>query len=181
MDIKEGQALLILGGARSGKSAFGERIAKASALELHYVATAAAGDGEMATRIAAHRASRGSAWTTHEVRTGICEILDGHGGAGSVMMIDCLTLWLSNLTEGRYDIGAQTETLVKALGRAQGAVILISNEVGGGIVPGTAMGRAFRDAQGVLNQRIAAAADTVVSVTAGLPQVLKSNGRPTYG
>ncbi len=181
MDIDNGKTLLILGGARSGKSAFGEAIARASSLDLHYVATATAGDEEMSARISAHRKARGKAWITHEVEIDICRILTDHGGKGSVLMIDCLTLWLSNLMEANHDVGAQTQALVKTLGRARGAVIVISNEVGAGIVPGTAMGRAFRDAQGVLNQCIAGAADNVVLVTAGLPMALKSDGRPNHG
>ncbi|VAW10049.1 Adenosylcobinamide kinase / Adenosylcobinamide-phosphate guanylyltransferase [hydrothermal vent metagenome] len=181
MNIKEGRPWLIIGGARSGKSALGERLAVASGLSLHYVATALPGDEEMAARIAAHRARRGAGWTTHGAATGICGTLDNHGGAGTVMVIDCLTLWLSNLMEAGCDLETETGMLVEALGRAQGVVILISGEVGGGIVPGNALGRAFRDAHGLLNQRIALAADTVVLVTAGLPQVLKSNGRPVHG
>lgn len=181
MDIKDGRTLLIIGGARSGKSAFGERLALASALELHYVATAVAGDEEMAARIATHQARRGADWTTHEVGTDICGVLDSHGGAGTVMVIDCLTLWLSGLLEAKRDIETEAEALIEALGRAQGAVVLITGEVGGGIVPGNALARAFRDAQGHLNQRIAAAADDVVLVAAGLPMVLKSNGRPVHG
>ncbi len=181
MGIGNGRTLLIIGGARSGKSAYGEKIAMASSLDLHYVATASAGDVEMTERIAAHKARRGPGWTTHEVRSGVVGALDRYGGAGTVVLIDCLTLWLANLMEASGDIGTETGTLSQALGRARGAVIVISNEVGGGIVPQTAMGRVFRDAHGRLNQTIAEAADDVVLVTAGLPQVLKSNGRPTHG
>ena len=174
MVIQSGQTLLVLGGARSGKSAHGEAVAMSTGLRLQYIATAQAGDDEMAARIATHKARRGPDWHTNEVTTDLAAALDTLNDTGSVVLVDCLTLWLSNLMAENADIETATDTLGAALARARGAVILISNEVGGGIVPDNALARAFRDAQGRLNQRLAQISDKVDLVTAGLPMVLKS-------
>lgn len=166
-------ATLVLGGARSGKSRFAERLVAGSGLRPVYVATARAGDAEMAARIAAHRARRGNAWTVVE------EPLDLPGALAaappdSAVLVDCLTLWLANLMAAGRDAGAAGDALVAALAaRARPPVVLVSNEVGQGVVPGNPLARRFRDAAGRLHQDIAAAADRVCFVTAGLPHWLK--------
>ena len=165
--------MLVLGGARSGKSAFAERLAEESGLEMVYIATAEAGDAEMAERIASHRARRGSGWRTIEAPEALEAALAREAGEGRATLVDCLTLWLANLIERHADLDARTEALAEAARRAPGLRILVSNEVGLGIVPDNALARKFRDAQGRLNQRIAAAADRVAFMAAGLPLWLK--------
>lgn len=179
--IRDGTVTLILGAARSGKSAYAEKLAAASGLARHYVATAMAGDDEMAARIAAHKARRGADWTTHEVMIDLDAVLDIHARPGHVVLIDCLTLWLTNLMADDRAIDVETEALTQSLAQAGGAVLLVANEVGGGIVPANPLARRFRDLQGHLNQQIAAAADTVLLVTAGLPLPLKRDGTPLHG
>lgn len=175
-------ATLIIGGTRSGKSALAEKLAHATGLARVYLATAGmpGDDSEFGERITAHRARRGDGWQTVEEQTGIAPLIAGRSAA-QVVLVDCLTLWLSNLMAGAFDIEAETEALLAALATTPARLILVSNEVGSGVVPATASGRAFRDAQGRLNQRVAQAVDNVVLVTAGLPMALKTNGRPTYG
>lgn len=160
---------LVLGGARSGKSAYAERLCPAGGV---YVATAAPADHEMADRIRHHRARRGPAWTTIEEPLDLAGVLS-MAAPGRPLLIDCLTLWLSNLLEAGRDVAAETTTLTQALRAAATPVVLVSNEVGMGIVPSTPLGRAFRDHAGQLNQAVAAVADRVVLVIAGLPLVLK--------
>ena len=160
---------LILGGARSGKSA--RALALADPPHV-FIATAQALDGEMAERIARHKAERGANWALVEEPLELAEAIRANGTEGT-MVVDCLTLWLSNLIHRERDIGAATDALVAALGDAPGRVVLVSNEVGMGLAPMTALGRDFRDAQGRLNQRIAGVADHVEFVAAGLPLVLK--------
>jgi adenosylcobinamide kinase / adenosylcobinamide-phosphate guanylyltransferase len=173
---KKNSIVLVLGGARSGKSAFAEtrtlalRRGRANAL---YLATAEPHDGEMRARIATHRERRGAHWTTHEEPLDIAGILDAHARPGAPVLVDCLTLWLSNLLGARRDIAAQTEKLCAALKRAKGPVVLVSNEVGLGIVPDNAMAREFRDHAGRLHQAVGAVASHVVFVAAGLPLFLK--------
>ena len=162
-------SILVLGGAASGKSQFAEQLfAGADAI---YVATAEADDGEMRARIERHLARRVHSWTTIE------EPLDLSGtikaGAGAPMLIDCLTIWLSNLMAGGREPEAEIALLCRALGDASFPVTLVSNEVGGGIVPDNALARAFQDASGRMNAVVAAAADQVYLVTAGIPQKLK--------
>ncbi len=168
---------LILGGARSGKSAHGEALAEAIAEDcggaLVYVATAAARDGEMTARIAAHRARRGSRWTTVEEPLALNDTLAKAASPGGAVLVDCLTLWLANLIEAKRDIEAEGSALAAALGPLPGAVVLVSNEVGLGIVPDNPQARAFRDHAGRLHQRIAAVADCVLFMAAGLPLTLK--------
>lgn len=180
-EVRDRSVTFVVGAARSGKSAYAERLVHASGLARHYVATASAGDDEMAERIAAHRARRGRGWTTHEVTTGIGAVLDGHGLKGNVVLVDCLTLWLANLMSEGRQVEQETGTLLDALARADGAVVLVSNEVGAGIVPANELARRFRDRQGRLNQRIAEAADNVVLVAAGLPLPLKRDGANLHG
>jgi adenosylcobinamide kinase/adenosylcobinamide-phosphate guanylyltransferase len=172
--ISARQITLVLGGARSGKSRYAEALVGAFAPPWLYVATAEARDDEMTARIAAHRARRGPDWRTIEAPRDVATVLAGAPG-GSAMLVDCLTLWLSNLMLAEADIDAEIDRLDAALARAQVPVVLVSNEVGLGIVPGNALARRFRDAQGRLNQRVAARADRVVLMVAGLPLGVKGH------
>ena len=161
---------LVTGGARSGKSRLAERLVRAADLPLTYIATAEAWDDEMRARIAAHRQDRGAGWTTFEAPRDVAGALAGAGGA---VLIDCATLWLTNIMLAGKDPEAEGTALLAALARHPGPVVVVSNEVGWGIVPDNALARAFRDEQGRLNQRLAAQSDLVVGVMAGLPLVLK--------
>lgn len=165
---------LVLGGARSGKSSFAETLVESSGLDAVYVATAQAGDGEMAERIAHHQARRGVVWRTLEAPLELAATLAREAAPGRALLVDCLTLWLANIMADGRDIEAEAAQLIAALGALAGPVVLVSNEVGQGIVPDNALARAFRDHAGRLHQDIAAAADTVYFVTAGLVQTLKS-------
>ncbi len=161
---------LVLGGARSGKSRLAESLAHG---ERHYIATAQAFDAEMRERIAKHQAHRGAGWTTHEEPMGLPLKLAEVDGMRRFILVDCLTLWLSNLMLGEQGWEGPTSALTSVLAGAAADVVLVSNEVGLSIVPDNALGRRFRDAQGLLNQRVAAVADNAVFVAAGLPLVLK--------
>jgi adenosylcobinamide kinase / adenosylcobinamide-phosphate guanylyltransferase len=161
---------LILGGARSGKSRLAESLAYG---ERHYIATAQAYDDEMRERIARHRVQRGEGWVTREEELALALTLTELDGAGRFILVDCLTLWLSNLILGDLDWEGPTTALTSVLAGVSADVVLVSNEVGLSLVPDNALGRRFRDAQGILNQRVAAVADTVVFVAAGLPLLLK--------
>jgi adenosylcobinamide kinase / adenosylcobinamide-phosphate guanylyltransferase len=164
---------LVLGGARSGKSHHAESLITASAPPPWiYVATAQALDAEMTERIAHHRARRGAGWQAIEAPHELAETID-KAPADAALLVDCLTLWLSNRMLAEADIEVDTAALEKALARRPGPTVLVSNEVGSGIVPDNALARRFADLQGRLNQRIAARADRVVLVVAGLPLTLK--------
>lgn len=163
----------VLGGARSGKTRFALAQAESTGLDPVYVATATAFDPEMQARITAHKAERDARWTTVEAPLALPEAISTHSRPDRVLLIDCLTLWLNNLMFGEVDVTAATDALLTCLAAANGHVILVSNEIGLGLVPETSLGRRFRDAQGTLNQRIAAAADRVTFVAAGLPLQLK--------
>ncbi|HMA14849.1 MAG TPA: bifunctional adenosylcobinamide kinase/adenosylcobinamide-phosphate guanylyltransferase [Kiloniellaceae bacterium] len=167
---------LVLGGARSGKSSYAERLAEASGARCVYLATATAGDAEMAERIAHHRQRRGARWRTEEAPLALAAALEAAAAPGAVVLVDCLTLWLSNVMLGDLDVEKECGQLVVALGRLRGPVVLVSNEVGLGIVPDNALARRFRDEAGRMNQAVAAAAQSVVFVAAGLPLVLKQPG-----
>jgi adenosylcobinamide kinase / adenosylcobinamide-phosphate guanylyltransferase len=162
---------LVLGGARSGKSRYAESLIAVLPPSWTYIATAEAGDAEMTERIAAHRARRGASWRTIEAPRELAAAL-ASCRAGPVL-VDCLTLWLSNLMLADADIDAEVAQLEDSLAAMQAPVVLVANEVGSGIVPDHPLGRRFRDLHGVLNQRIAGRADRVVLVVAGLPLVLK--------
>jgi adenosylcobinamide kinase / adenosylcobinamide-phosphate guanylyltransferase len=163
---------LVLGGARSGKSRYAEGLLTALPSPWIYVATAEARDAEMAERIAAHRARRGTGWQTIEAPHDLALAIEA-APAGASVLVDCLTLWLSNRMLAEVDVDTEIGHLEAALDRRAGPVVLVSNEVGFGIVPDSALARRFRDLQGRLNQRIAARADRVVLVVAGLPLIMK--------
>lgn len=163
---------LVLGGARSGKSRYAEALIASRGAGL-YLASAEAGDAEMAERIRQHRARRGAAWETLEEPLELAAALVREARPDRPILVDCLTLWLSNLLHAGRDLEAETRQLVGSLSRLRGPVVLVSNEVGLGIVPDNALARRFRDAAGRLNQEVAAACERVVLVAAGLPLVLK--------
>lgn len=165
---------LVTGGARSGKSRYGESLIMALPPPWVYVATAEAGDAEMAARIADHQARRSTDWTIIEAPHELAGIFSRIDEAAPVL-VDCLTLWLSNRLLADADLEKETEKLAGALAHHPGPAVLVTNEVGSGIVPDNALARRFRDAQGRLNQRMAALADRVVLVVAGLPLVLKGH------
>ncbi len=165
-----GTLTVILGGARSGKSRRAEALVTALPPPWSYIATAEAFDEEMTARIAAHRARRVAGWETLDAPRDLPEAL---ARARPPVLVDCLTLWLSNLMLAEVDLGPACDALEAALHARTGPVVLVSNEVGSGIVPATPLGRRFRDAQGLLNQRMAAIADHVELVVAGLPLRLK--------
>ena len=163
---------LVTGGARSGKSSWAEGLAKASDRPRRYIATAQAFDTEMQDRIARHRDQRGTGWTTVEAPLELAAAL-AQARPGEVVLVDCLTLWLTNHMLAGHNLPAQAGQLAQALAACPAPVIAVTNEVGWGIVPENALARAFRDEQGRLNQRLAAEAELVVGVMAGLPLVLK--------
>ncbi len=167
------RTLLVLGGARSGKSRHAQRIAEARAGDHVFIATAQAFDGEMTDRIARHRADRDARWRTVEAPAALPAAIRDVDGAGVVMLVDCLTLWASNLLLGDHAIDPAVDDLVATIAAAQATIILVSNEVGFGIVPDNALARRFRDVAGILNQRVAAAVERVDLVVAGLPMRLK--------
>jgi adenosylcobinamide kinase/adenosylcobinamide-phosphate guanylyltransferase len=169
---------LVLGGARSGKSRYAERLVEQAAASGTYCATAEPGDDEMMARIAAHRArrheiGRGSFWRTIEAPLELPSVIADKTAPDCPLLIDCLTLWLSNVLLSGKCIEAEAAAVAAALREAAGPVVLVANEVGLGLVPETPLGRRFRDAAGRLNQEIAGLADRVVFVAAGLPLILK--------
>jgi adenosylcobinamide kinase / adenosylcobinamide-phosphate guanylyltransferase len=166
-----GRLTFVLGGARSGKSRYAESLIMAQPPPWIYVATAEALDDEMAARVAEHRARRDGRWRTIEAPRDLAGSL-GSVSTGSIL-VDCLTLWLSNQLLAGADNEAEVDRLEAALTGLQGQLVLVANEVGLGIVPDNALARRFRDLQGRLNQRIAARADQVVLMVAGLPLIVK--------
>lgn len=164
---------LVLGGARSGKSRRAQMISEAAAPSRIYVATAEAFDDEMRARIAQHQEERDGSWRTVEAPLELVDTLRTLQHSPEAILVDCLTLWLSNLMHAERDVAAETARLCAALKAMDCPVCLVSNEVGMGLVPETPLGRAFRDEQGRLNQRVAEAVDRVEFVAAGLPLVLK--------
>ena len=167
------QITLVLGGARSGKSRYAERLVEGAAPSGTYCATAEPHDAEMAERIAAHRARRSPFWRTIETPLALASAIAAEAAPAHPVLVDCLTLWLSNLLLAGRKPDEEASILCRALRQADGPVVLVSNEVGMGIVPETPLGRNFRDASGWLNQKVAALADRVVFIAAGLPLVLK--------
>jgi adenosylcobinamide kinase/adenosylcobinamide-phosphate guanylyltransferase len=166
------KTILITGGARSGKSLIAETRTLALGSPAIYVATAQAWDDEMRARIAEHQARRGPEWVTHAEPLDLLGVLAATDGQGP-RLVDCLTLWLTNLMLGDHDWRAAGRALVAALPAQVSPIVFVTNEVGGGIVPENALARAFRDAAGTLNQWIAAEADEVILAVAGLPLKVK--------
>lgn len=175
----EGMTELILGGARSGKSCYAERQAQDWVGRVVYIATATAGDEEMSQRIEHHRRRRPVGWTTVEAPMALADALQRHAAPEACLVVDCLTLWLSNVlfdAAGEADeVGfrEQRAALLACLPRLPGRVLLVSNEVGHGVVPANPMARRFVDEAGWLHQDLAALCRRVVWVAAGLPQILK--------
>lgn len=165
--------VLVLGGARSGKSSFSERLVEASGLNMHYVATGRAWDDEMRERIDHHRARRGEGWTTHEEPLDLVSLLTRIDDENRVVLVDCLTLWVTNLMMEGRDLAAEFAALAAFLPEARARLILVSNEVGLGIVPENRMARDFRDHAGRLHQIVAEKSAEVYFVAAGLPLKMK--------
>ncbi len=169
--------LLILGGARSGKSRFAQQLAEKAAGNKIYLATAEAGDAEMAERIKAHRRERGAGWETVEAPLRLAESL-GQQADTDIVVVDCLTLWLSNVMLAGQDVDAAIAGLAEAIRKVNYPLVLVSNEVGLGIVPENLLGRRFRDWQGILNRVMAETCDGVVFMAAGCPLLLKPSSLP---
>ena len=167
------RSIFVLGGARSGKSAFAEGLVRQTGLARHYVATGRAWDDEMQARIIRHREDRGEGWQTHEEPLALVEQLEALDDPGHVVLVDCLTLWITNLMMEERDMAAEFSRLAQHVSTAQSALVIVSNEVGLGIVPENRMARDFRDHAGRLHQAIAAQAAEVYFVAAGLPLKMK--------
>ncbi len=167
------RTILIMGGARSGKSRYAEKLAEAHAGARIYLATGQAGDEEMENRIEAHRARRGKGWITVEEPLELTAALRASAAEGVFILVECLTMWLTNLILNRRDVAGEVEDLCEVVRALPGVICFVSNEVGLGVVPETALGRYFRDEAGFANQMIAEAADEAVFMVAGLPMRLK--------
>jgi adenosylcobinamide kinase/adenosylcobinamide-phosphate guanylyltransferase len=165
--------LLVLGGARSGKSRYAQARAEGLGVRPIYVATAQAFDEEMRDRITRHRNDRASQWETVDAPLDLSGVIARRSSPDTVLLIDCLTLWATNLILGEHDVSRATDELTSSLAEAPGAIILVANEVGLGIVPDNALARRFRDEAGIINQRVAAAVSEVHFIAAGLPLKLK--------
>ncbi len=165
---------LVIGGARSGKSAYAETLIEESGLTPVYLATATAGDSEMTDRIRRHQERRGDIWQTVEEPLDLVSALKEASSAESAVLVDCLTLWLSNLMTLSRDIEHETASLTTSFPYLTGPIIFVTNEVGLGIVPANDLARAFRDHAGRLNQAVAAKADHVTMMISGLPMTLKN-------
>ena len=168
----------VFGGARSGKSEFCEKLVMDSGLKPIYLATARAEDEEMKTRIAIHRQRRkdknSNIWQTVEEPLDIAGALHNCARDGHAVLVDCLTLWVSNLMMAKADVAGQTDELIASLGKVRAPVVFVSSEVGMGIVPQNAMAREFRDLTGMVHQKISTVADHVYFIAAGLPLVMKA-------
>lgn len=164
---------LVLGGARSGKSAFAETLVESASVSRLYIATGQAWDDEMRDRITSHQSRRGQGWETVEAPLDLAQALSDHARPDRPILVDCLTLWVTNLMLGERDIAQAFDQFRATLAGLEGPVVLVSNEVGLGIVPDNAMARAFRDHAGRLHQSIAGLADEVHFVAAGLPLKMK--------
>lgn len=173
MTAASSHVTLVLGGQRSGKSAYAERLVARRPGPCVYLATAEAGDAEMTERIRRHRERRGERWTTVEAPLDLAERLTEVSRPDRAVLVDCLTLWLSNLLAAARDPEGETRLLLDALDRVSGPVVLVSNEVGLGVVPDNALARRFVDHAGRLHQAVAGLADSVIFMAAGLPVTLK--------
>lgn len=167
----------VTGGAASGKSTFAEKVVRATGKPKTYVATMQPYDDEMRAKLEKHQQQRGGDWTTIEAQIDIVSVLD-QASADDIILLDCVTLWLTNVLLGDHDVDAACDALVNALLTCACDVVVVSNEVGMGIVPDNALSRKFRNAQGKVNQMIAARADVVMTVISGLPLVLKGSYDP---
>ncbi|MBB3021668.1 adenosylcobinamide kinase/adenosylcobinamide-phosphate guanylyltransferase [Microvirga lupini] len=165
--------VLVLGGARSGKSRTALQLAEQTSSQRIYIATAQAFDDEMRERIALHRLERDRSWQTVDAPLELVQAIQTQTNPEKAVLVDCLTLWLSNVVLAERDPSREADELIRATREAQGPLILVSNEVGQGIVPSTPLGRSFRDEQGRLNQKMAEACDAVIFVAAGCPILLK--------
>ena len=172
------RTVLVLGGARSGKSRYAQALAEAARPRRLFIATAEAGDAEMAARIARHQGDRGADWQTREEPLELAAALRAEARQDRAMLVDCVTLWLSNLMFAGRDLSAEISILAKEIGVIKGPLILVSNEVGLGIVPESPLGREFRDWQGRTNQELAKVCDVVAFLAAGLPVLLKPAQSP---
>lgn len=171
-DTARPTAHLVLGGARSGKSRHAEALVRAMPGPWIYVATAEARDDEMAERIARHRQERGPQWHTVEAPRALAEAIET-APEGAPVLVDCLTLWLTNVMLADEDVEAACRQLVETVASRCRPLVLVANEVGFGIVPDNALARRFRDHAGLLNQRLAAVVDEVILMVAGLPLTVK--------
>ncbi len=171
------EIVLIIGGCRSGKSSYALELAsQVSEKNNIFIATLSPGDDEMKARVQRHQKERDQHWKTVETPIRLAEAVNDHGTKGNVVVVDCLTLWLSNLlleSDDPQRIEEQIHDLIQALETAQGSIFLVSNEVGTGIVPENRLARLFRDIVGLANQKMAACADSVVWMVAGMPVVIK--------
>ncbi len=173
-------SLLVLGGARSGKSRYAQRLAEASGRHPVLIATAETHDAEMALRIARHAALRDARWSLVEEPAALAEALRREARKHRIVVVDCATLWLSNLLLQDADVATATQELAQGVAGLSGPVIFVSNEVGAGIVPENPLARAFRDAQGLLNQALAEACEAVVLLNAGIALCLKPSAEPEF-
>lgn len=164
---------LVLGGARSGKSRFGEQIAKDSGLEVIYVATAQAYDNEMVKRIEQHKLDRPDHWQSIEEPVNLPQIIEDNSHSKNIILVDCLTLWLMNLLDAKLDIPKEVDALLNALSKSSGAVVMVSNEITMGVVPMGEMSRQYVDELGRMHQRIAQQAHNVTLMVAGIPMAIK--------
>jgi adenosylcobinamide kinase/adenosylcobinamide-phosphate guanylyltransferase len=167
------RSVLVLGGARSGKSRYAESLAASHTGRRVYLATAEPGDEEMRQRIEHHRARRGDGWRTVEEPLQLCAVLSREASAADFVVVDCLTLWISNLMRQDGNIAGEVEALARLVATLPAGLAIVSNEVGLGIVPDNALAREFRDHAGLANQRIAEAVSEVIFMAAGQPMKLK--------
>ena len=172
--ITQSNVHLILGGARSGKSGYGESMAKQTDLDVIYVATAQAHDQEMSERIAQHQLDRPKHWLTIEEPLALADVIQAHSKSNSVVLVDCLTLWLMNVMHHELDLAEQVDALLATLEHAPGLVILVSNEISMGVVPMGELSRRYVDNLGRLHQQIAKHAQQVTLMVAGIPMAVKS-------
>jgi adenosylcobinamide kinase/adenosylcobinamide-phosphate guanylyltransferase len=173
------ERVLILGGQRSGKSSYAEKLVAASGLRPVYIATGTASDAEMERRISTHRERRGNEWHTVEAHIELSAAILAEAGGARYLLVDSLGTWIGNLMAADLDIEAHTKALIHSIKYVSGPLILVSEEVGLSLVPMNAVARQFVDALGSLNQQIAATAERVIFVAAGLPLVLKAGQNPT--
>ena len=174
MTLSNAGPVFVLGGARSGKSSFAEKLAEVSGLAMHYVATGRAYDDEMRDRIARHQGARqGKGWTTHEEPLDLCALLRRLDAPDRAILVDCLTLWVTNLMMAERDMAAEFAALADSLPDIRARLIFVSNEVGLGIVPENRMARDFRDHAGRLHQIVGEKSAEVYFVAAGLPLKMK--------